>query len=39
VIAVASAILKKYGDLTGNSSHGQYGGLFAVVGVSLKQRP
>ena len=37
VIAVASATL--YGDLTGNGSHGQYSGLFAVVGVSLKQRP
>jgi len=24
---------------TGNSSHGRYRNLFAVVGVSLKQRP
>jgi len=39
VIAVASATLKKYGNLTGDSSHGQYGGFFAVVGVSLKQSP
>jgi len=36
-IAVASATKKKYGNLTGSNSHGQYGGLFAVVGVSLKQ--
>jgi len=39
MIAVASATLKKYGGQTGDSSHGQYGGLSAVVGVSLKQRP
>ena len=30
---------RKYGDLTGHSSHWQYGGLFAVVGASLRQCP
>jgi len=35
VIAVVSATPKKYGDVTRNSSHGQYGGLFAGVGVSV----
>jgi len=39
VIAVASTTLKKYGNLAGNSSHWRYRDLFAVLGVSLKQRP
>jgi len=31
--------LKKYVNLTGNSSHGRYRDPFAVVDVSLNQRP
>jgi len=41
VIAVQFKIIpfvnEKYNDLTGNSSQGQYGDLFAVVGISLSE--